>query len=151
VTLFCAADGRKLPPVIHFKGKTQKPKLDTKSVRVRFQEKAWINSSEFVWMLENNVKPYVEGPTLLIFDTFRAHLTDEVKDWLKENKIDWELIPPNLTSKLQPLDVNVKHPFKSLTDSCSFPPRTKFFSTEGKSTEPTQTQKRTQQKRKTNF
>ena len=65
-------------------------------------------------MLENNVKPYVEGPTLLIFDTFRAHLTDEVKDWLKENKIDWELIPPNLTSKLQPLDVNVNHPFKSL-------------------------------------
>ena len=50
--------------------------------------------------------------SLLVWDSFRAHLTDEVKADLNWRKIDVAVIPGGLTPVLQPLDRCLKKPFK---------------------------------------
>ena len=50
--------------------------------------------------------------SLLLWDQFRAHKTDKVKDVLKNLKISLAMIPGGLTSVLQPLDVVLNKPFK---------------------------------------
>ena len=50
--------------------------------------------------------------SLLVWDSFRAHLTDEVKADLNRRKIDVAVIPGGLTPVLQPLDKCLNKPFK---------------------------------------
>ena len=50
--------------------------------------------------------------SLLVWDSFRAHLTDEVKEDLNRRKIDVAVIPGGLTPVLQPLDKCLNTPFK---------------------------------------
>ena len=50
--------------------------------------------------------------SLLVWDSFRAHLTDEVKAALNRRKIDVAVIPGGLTPVLQPLDKCLNKPFK---------------------------------------
>ena len=52
--------------------------------------------------------------SLLVWDQFRAHITDRVKLRTKNgHNMDVAVIPGGLASILQPLDVSVNHPFKS--------------------------------------
>ena len=48
----------------------------------------------------------------LVWDSFSAHLTDTVKQQLRENKTATAVIPGGLTSLVQPLDVCLNKPFK---------------------------------------
>ena len=62
---------------------------------------------------------------ILVWDSFRAHLTDEVKNELKNANTNVDVIPGGLTSLLQPLDVCINKPFndkfrKKYTDSMAF-------------------------------
>ena len=50
--------------------------------------------------------------SLLVWDSFRAHLTDSVKHDLQRRKIDVAVIPGGLTLVLQPLDKCLNKPFK---------------------------------------
>ena len=50
--------------------------------------------------------------SLLVWDSFRAHLTDEVKADLKWRKIDVAVIPGGLTPVLQPLDKSLNERLK---------------------------------------
>jgi len=50
--------------------------------------------------------------SLLVWDSFRAHLTDDVKAALKQRKIDVAVIPGGLTPVLQPLDKCLNKSFK---------------------------------------
>ena len=47
-----------------------------------------------------------------MWDSFRAHLSDNVKRVLKNSRTDVAVIPGGMTSLLQPLDVGVNKPFK---------------------------------------
>lgn len=49
---------------------------------------------------------------LLVWDMFRAHITDDVKEKAKNLNTDLSMIPGGLTSMLQPLDVCLNKPFK---------------------------------------
>ena len=51
--------------------------------------------------------------SLLVWDSFSAHLTDTVKQQLRENKTATTVIPGGLTSLVQPLDVCLNKPFKA--------------------------------------
>ena len=53
-----------------------------------------------------------EQKSLLIFDVFRAHRTDDVLSHLEKNNILVIFVPANCTSELQPLDLAVNGPFK---------------------------------------
>lgn len=48
-------------------------------------------------------------PSLLVLDSFRGHLMEEVKDSLRKVRTDMALLPGGLTSILQPLDVSTIH------------------------------------------
>ena len=50
--------------------------------------------------------------SLLVWDSFRAHLTESVKEALQRRKIDVAVIPGGLTPVLQPLDKCLNKPFK---------------------------------------
>ena len=50
--------------------------------------------------------------SLLVWDSFRAHLTESVKADLQRYKIDVAVIPGGLTPVLQPLDKCLNKPFK---------------------------------------
>ena len=50
--------------------------------------------------------------SLLVFDSFEAHVTDRVKRALERENTNLTVIPGGLTSILQPLDVSLNKPFK---------------------------------------
>ena len=50
---------------------------------------------------------------LLVMDSFSAHCTEEILN-LSRNSTDIAVIPGGCTSKLQPLDVSLNRPFKSI-------------------------------------
>ena len=67
------------------------------------------------WITEvwNKREHYSSDPdrSLLIFDSARCHITDEVKQFCRQHtKI--AVIPGGLTKILQPLDVGINKPFK---------------------------------------
>ena len=51
-------------------------------------------------------------PILMVYDSFRGHLEESVKEKFKENGYDLAVIPGGLTSICQPLDVAINKPFK---------------------------------------
>ena len=53
------------------------------------------------------------GKRLLIWDSYRCHICDEVKASCKKNNIDMIVIPGGCTKFLQTLDVSANKPFKA--------------------------------------
>ena len=119
VVLSAAADGTMLPPMLIFKGMTDKTKRKT-------QEKSWMDEGLMeVWVEEIWLK-YVREVSkqlgfdnyLLTVDAFSAHKMDDVQSKLVENKSDILMIPPGCTSKCQPMDVCINKPFKAILRKC---------------------------------
>ena len=116
VMLACRGDGSKLPPYIVFKRKTLPKKMVfPPGVIVRCQEKGWMNE-EMVKDWINTVWSKVGGlsrkQSLLVWDSFRAHLSNPVRRALKTVNTECAVIPGGMTSILQPLDVCLNKPFK---------------------------------------
>jgi len=51
--------------------------------------------------------------SLLVLNSFTAHITDSVKNRIHKKHTDLAVIPGGLTSRLQPLDVSLNKSFKS--------------------------------------
>lgn len=102
--LACVGDGTKLPPYVVLKRKTLAK--DLVLPRGGSLIKDWLNS---VW---TKVGGLLRKRNLLVWDSFRAHLSDNVKRVLKNSRTDVAVIPGGMTSLLQPLDVGVNKPFK---------------------------------------
>ena len=129
IVLSAAADGTLLPPMLIFKGKTERTigKLRVpEGFVVKTQEKAWMDKDlMIVWLDEIWVK-YVKKinkelgleNSLLTYDAFSAHKTDTVASKLNENKSDALMIPAGCTSKCQPMDVCINKPFKAILRKC---------------------------------
>jgi hypothetical protein len=49
--------------------------------------------------------------TMMVYDSFRGHLEESVKNKFRDNRIDLAVIPGGLTSICQPLDVTINKPF----------------------------------------
>lgn len=118
VILCVTADGGKCPPFVIFKRKTL-PKEDfPKGVVVRVNEKGWVNQEvisdwlKMVWNGRKNAFFTPKDKSLLIWDSAKPHITDDVKSIVKcHSKL--AVIPGGLTKKLQPLDLSVNKSFKS--------------------------------------
>jgi hypothetical protein len=50
---------------------------------------------------------------MLVYDSFRGHIVNSVKNRLMEKNTNIAVIPGGCTSKLQPLDVAINKSFKS--------------------------------------
>ncbi|EEC17016.1 POGO family transposase, putative [Ixodes scapularis] len=68
-----------------------------------------------VWEQRSGAR--LSGPagtrSMLQLDSFRGHLTPEVKTKLRNINSDLVVIPGGMTPELQPLDVSVNKPFKA--------------------------------------
>ena len=93
---------------------------------VKTQEKSWMDEGLMeVWIEEIWLKYVREvskqlgfDNSLLTFDAFSAHKTDDVQSILVENKSNILMIPPGCTSKCQPMDVCINKPFKAILRKC---------------------------------
>lgn len=117
VVLSCMADGTRLKPVVIFKRKTlpKGAKFPT-GVVVKAHPKGWMDEKGTMdWLADVwNKRPgaLLGQRSMLVWDMFRAHITDSVKEKAKNLKTDLCVIPGGLTSMLQPLDVCLNKPFK---------------------------------------
>ena len=114
ITLAVAADGTKFSPTVIFKGVRAPRDLNVpNSLRVTFHKKGWMDESGVKeWIRQCLLRTPRNEQSLLVWDSFRAHLTDDVKADLKRRKIDVAVIPGGLTPVLQPLDKCLNKPFK---------------------------------------
>ncbi|CAB4412953.1 unnamed protein product [Rhizophagus irregularis] len=99
VVLTCAADGTRLPPICIFK------------------ESGWMNvelMKRYIDYLNcmRSSNSQSRFPAMMVFDSFRGHLEESVKEKFNQSNIDLAVIPGGLTSKCQPLDVAINKPFK---------------------------------------
>ena len=118
-----------LPAMLTFKEKTDKT---IKNLRVpegflfKTQEKSWMDEVLMkVWVEEIWSKHVREvskqlgfDNSLLTFDAFSAHKTDDVQSKLVENKSDILMVPPGCTSKCQPMDVCINKTVKAILRQC---------------------------------
>ena len=118
VALSAMGDGKMLPPMIIFKGKTDRTISDLNipaGFIVKTQEKAWMDDDlmrvwvEDIWIKHIRAECQKLGfeNALLTFDAFAAHLTDDVESQLLEAKTNTLAIPAGYTSKCQPMDLFV--------------------------------------------
>jgi len=116
VMLPCLGNGTKLPPYVVFKWKTlPKDLVLTRGIHIRAQAKGWMDESlvkEWLNTVWSKVGRLLQKRNLLVWDSFRAHLCDNVKRVLKNSCTDVAVIPGGMTSLLQPLDIGVNKPFK---------------------------------------
>ena len=114
VTLAITADGTKLPPKVIFKG-LQCPRdlVVPESLHVPFHKKGWMDEAGVKeWIRQCLPRTPCNEQSPLVWDSFRAHLINEVKAELNRQKIDVAVIPGGLTLVLQPLDKCLNKPFK---------------------------------------
>ena len=118
-----------LPPMIIFKGKTEKYIRDLNippGFIVKTQKKPWMDDDlmktwiEEIWLKHINAECKKLGfeNSLLSFDAFAAHLAEGVKAQLLESKSDILPIPAGCNSKCQPMDVCLNKPFKAVLRRC---------------------------------
>jgi len=69
--------------------------------------KLWL---EKVW--SKRPSSLLKKPSLLMCNQFKAHVTESTKRLATKLKMHLAVIPGELTSQLQPLDVSVNKPFK---------------------------------------
>ena len=116
VVLTCMADGTKLPPLVIFKLKKIPRGNFPQEVIVRANPTGWMNENEMLYWIENVwiKRARLSNPqSLLVLDSFSAHLVNSVKRRFGEKNTNIAVIPGGLTSRLQPLDVSVNKSFKT--------------------------------------
>ena len=114
VVLSVTASGDFLPPMIIFKGKRELSMDVPKGWIVTVQEKGWMDENLMLrWIRDIYLKYTKKERSLLLLDSFRGHLTDNVKKAFRKGNMVMALIPGGCTSKVQPLDVSINKPFKT--------------------------------------
>ena len=87
-----------------------------RGVVIAAQEKGWMNTEGMKLWIDKVWRARRGGlerrRSLLVFDSFEAHVTDRVKRALERENTNLAVIPGSLTSILQPLDVSLNKPFK---------------------------------------
>ena len=123
------ADGAVLPPMLIFKGKTNRTIRNLavpSGMLVVTQEKAWMDEKLMLEWLDKIWLPHTESKqkeleftkSFLTLDAFSAHKVDSVCEKMSDNNVGSQLVPPGCTSKVQVLDVSLNRPFKAvLTES----------------------------------
>ncbi|CAG8632807.1 2269_t:CDS:1, partial [Diversispora eburnea] len=111
------ADGTKLAPFVIFKGQCL-PKNLPDGIVVIMHSKGWMDEAgmnvwfEKIWSKRPGGLAYKKERALLVLYSFEGHKTENVKKKAREENTDLCVIPGELTSTVQPLDVCINKPFK---------------------------------------
>ncbi len=105
------------PPIVIFKLKNIPRGNFPSGVIVRANPTGWMNENEMLYWIENvwvkRAERFSNPQSLLVLDSFSAHVVDSVKWRFIEKNTNIAVIPGGLTSRLQPLDVSINKSFKS--------------------------------------
>ena len=107
VILACDSEGNKLAPAVIAKSTRKKPRLSLVNGVLVFNNPGTSMANSRImsqWtkiILENE-----PGEKLLLLDSFKGHLTDEMKSACDKACVTRAIIPGGFTSKLQPLDLS---------------------------------------------
>ena len=116
VILAACCDGKKKKPFVIFKGKGQAKDLKElkkrRDVCVSVSPTGWANDDLIEEWLNSNFGDTSFLKRLLIWDSFRGHISDATKQILKRKRIDQAIVPGGCTSILQAPDVVWNKPFK---------------------------------------
>ena len=114
------ANEHKLKPFIVFKG----GKRDVKRMNEERQlyGKCVILTSANGWINESLTEEWIQyvvgrlsfAPRLLVWDTYKCHMTNGVKEALRQASVDAALVPGGCTKYIQAPDVSWNKPFKNL-------------------------------------
>ena len=114
--LACCADGTKLPPFLIFKRKTFPKESIPPGIFIHVHPKGWMDEDGVKLWLDKvwSRRPggLIKKTSLLVWDQFRAHLTQATKNRVHNLNTKVAVIPGGLTCQLQPLDVCINKPFK---------------------------------------
>lgn len=118
VVLACSESGEKLKPMVIFKRKTMPKENLPSGVVVHCHNKGWMDRDGMAVWGEKVWRPrpvsFFDRTSLLIFDSFSAHIDENVRNTFKtEHKTTTTVIPGGLTKKLQLLDILVNRSFKN--------------------------------------
>ena len=116
IMLTARADGRKLPVFILIPRKRPIKKLVDKyrgKAVIKFEGTSWMNEELTRTYLNEVIKRNIFGTKrLLIWDDYKPHHTDATKQCASRLNVVMRLIPPGMTSLLQPADVCWNKPVK---------------------------------------
>ena len=117
IVLAVLANGTKLKPMVIFKRKTRPKGNFPEGIIVTVNPKGWVDTEMMkFWLAEvwkkRSIKIIFKPKSLLICDSARAHLTQEVNKEVQLLNSHLGIIPGGLTKKIQPLDLTVNKSFK---------------------------------------
>ena len=115
VCLSAMADGRKLKPYVVFKGVRPIPEIQKVSgIVVALSRNAWMNKDLTKDWVKRCWGTLNFGRRLLVWDAYKCHLTQNVKNTVQRiTNSDMSIIPGGLTGHLQPADLCWNKPFKA--------------------------------------
>ena len=123
ITVHCAgnAHGERLPPFILYKGKNMYQRWmqgGPAGAVYGISESGWMDASNFLSWFCKLFLPAVAhltktAPVVLFFDGHYSHISMELINQARANKVVLMCFPPNTTHLLQPLDVGVFAPLKN--------------------------------------
>ena len=113
VCLAAKADGTKMPPYIVITRKKFPAELSNISgVVVACSDNGWMNDDLTIDWVNRVWGNFGFGKRFLVWDSFKCHLSDQVKDALKRRNTVKGVIPGGCTKLLQPVDVSMNKPVK---------------------------------------
>lgn len=118
VVLACQANGQKLPFMVIFKRKTLPKENFPTGIVIKVNPKGWMDEEKISeWLKEVYVRRpggfFHAAPSMLIYDSMWAHITESVTTQVKRTNSVLAVIPGGLTKELQPLDIGVDRAFKA--------------------------------------
>ena len=69
-------------------------------------------------MVRDDLDLPLKQKAVIIFDMFRAHLSDDFMNYIKSKALLPVLVPPNCTDRLQPMDLSVQKHVKDFMKGC---------------------------------
>ena len=131
MTLCETLDGQILLFQLIYTWKTKRSLPSVKFPRgfcLSYNSKHWSNESETLKLIDEVLVPHIEKvkkekslpdsqKSLLLWDAFKAQSTQKVKDALSANKIEFVMVPKNMTHLLQPLEFENRE-FSNIFTSC---------------------------------
>ena len=114
VVLGAMADGRKLKPLIVFKGKrTPEDVKNCRGVIIEMSPNGWMQMANTEVGLKKCWGALAFGKRMLVWDSFKCHVADETRSTVKKLNTVMAVIPGGCTKFLQPADVSWNAPFKA--------------------------------------
>ena len=110
--LCCSSTGKKLPPMVIADSRYLSKAAEVHGLHRNHT--SMMNSRLMIECIERSFVPSLRTSlNVLILDSFRGHITPEVKDCFKRHGIYIAVIPGGCTPFLQPLDLTVNRSFKA--------------------------------------